>query len=98
MQGRSGDKIFVYKRVPKPFFNLSQCIARDFPSSQRLRMHVDCNSKESILVYTHYQDTLLSLLKDDPEFPPDERLKIMRSVGEAIQELHSKDWVHAGMF
>jgi serine/threonine protein kinase len=61
-------------------------------------MHVDCISKESILIYTYFRDTLLALLKDDPAFPPDERLKIIRGVGEAIQELHSKDWIHTGLF
>ncbi|CAK3772217.1 Serine threonine- kinase ppk4 [Lecanosticta acicola] len=92
---QSGDKSFIFKRVPKPFFDLSQRIANDFSSSRRLRMHVDCNSEDSILVYPYFRDTLLALLKDDPAFPPDERLKIMRGVGEAIQELHAKDWVHA---
>ncbi|KAF2724743.1 kinase-like protein [Polychaeton citri CBS 116435] len=90
----SADKSFISKRVPKPFFDLSQRIANDFPSSRRLRMHVDCNSKESILVYTYFRDTLFALFKEDPAFPPDERLKIMRGVGEAIQELHAKDWIH----
>lgn len=83
--------------MPKRFFDLTQRIAGDLPSSQRLRLHVDCNSDESILIYTHYRDTLLGLLKDDPLFPPDERAKIMRSVGEAVQELHAEDWVHAGI-
>ncbi|KAF1849203.1 kinase-like protein [Cucurbitaria berberidis CBS 394.84] len=57
-------------------------------------MHVDSNSKEPILIYPYFRDTLLALLKNDPAFPPDERPKIMRGVGEAIQELHSRDWVH----
>lgn len=61
-------------------------------------MHVDCNSEESILVYPYFRDSLLALLKDDPGFPPDERWKIALSVGQAIQELHTSDWVHAGMY
>lgn len=60
-------------------------------------MHVDCNSKESILVYPYFRDTMLALIEGDPAFPPDERLKIMRGIGEAIQELHAKDWVHTGL-
>ena len=60
-------------------------------------MHVDCNSKESILVYPFFRDTLLALIEGDPAFPPAERLKIKRGVGEAIQELHAKDWVHTGL-
>lgn len=59
-------------------------------------MHVDCKVSESTLFYPYFRDTLLQLLRDDPAFSPDERLKIMRGVGEAVQELHSKGWVHAG--
>ncbi|WPG97887.1 Hypothetical protein R9X50_00066900 [Acrodontium crateriforme] len=90
----SADKVFILKRVPKLSFDLSQQISEDIPSSRRLRMHVDCNSKELILVYPYFRDTLLALLTNDPAFPPDERLKIMRGVGKAIRELHEKDWVH----
>jgi tRNA A-37 threonylcarbamoyl transferase component Bud32 len=61
-------------------------------------MHVDCNSKESILIYPYFRDTLLALLEGDPAFPPEGRLKIMRDIGEAIRELHAKDWVHTGLF
>lgn len=60
-------------------------------------MHVDCNAQESILIYPYFRDTFLALLEKDPAFPPDERGKIMRGVGEAIQDLHSKDWIHAGL-
>lgn len=94
---RSEGKSFIYKRVPKHVFNLSQQIANDCPSSRHLRMHVDCNAQESILIYPYFRDTFLALLEKDPAFPPDERGKIMRGVGEAIQELHSKDWIHAGL-
>lgn len=97
LPNRSAGKSFVYKRVPKPFFDLSQRMAGDFSSPRWLRMHIDCSSKESILVYAYFRDTLLALLRDDPAFPPNERLKIMRGVGEAIQELHRKDWVHTGL-
>ncbi|CZT15729.1 uncharacterized protein RCC_01563 [Ramularia collo-cygni] len=92
----SQGKTFIFKRVPKPVFDLSQRLANDIPSSQCLRMHVDSNSKESILVYDYFRDTLLSLLENDPAFPPDERAKIiMRGVGEAVQELHTNSWIHA---
>jgi hypothetical protein len=87
---------FIYKRVPKSFFDISRRIAEDFPSSCRLRTHVDANSQESILIYPYFRDTLLSLIQDDPGFAPDERWKIMLMVGEAVQELHAKGWAHAG--
>ncbi|PIA94291.1 hypothetical protein CB0940_08807, partial [Cercospora beticola] len=56
-------------------------------------MHVDCNSEQCILVFDYFQDTLLSLLKNNPSLSPDERPKIMRSVGEAVNQLHSRDWI-----
>jgi serine/threonine protein kinase len=34
------------------------------------------------------------LIQHDPEFLAAGRLKILRQVGEAIQELHNKDWIH----
>jgi serine/threonine protein kinase len=59
-------------------------------------MHVDCNSEQHILVFDYFQDTLLSLLKHDPGLPSDERPKILRSISEAVYELHSQGWVHTG--
>ncbi|EMF16201.1 kinase-like protein [Sphaerulina musiva SO2202] len=88
LKTESEGKSFIYKRVPKHVFNLSQQIGNDCPSSRHLRMH-------SILIYPYFRDTFLALLEKDPAFPPDERGKIMRGVGEAVQELHSKDWIYA---
>lgn len=61
-------------------------------------MHVDHNQEEGILIYSYFRSTLLGLIQDDPDFPPVERKKILRCVGVAIQELHSKDWIHIGTF
>lgn len=61
-------------------------------------MHIDCNEEQGILIYPYFRDTLLGLIKGDPAFPLEERKKILRCAGEAIQELHRKDWVHIGMF
>ncbi|KAJ2990078.1 hypothetical protein NUW58_g3140 [Xylaria curta] len=93
-KAESGNESFVLKRVPRPFYNLSLRLATEFAGSRRLRMHVDCNQEEGILVYRYFRSTLLALIRDDPEFPPAERKKILRRVGEAIQELHGKDWIH----
>lgn len=76
---------------------MSLQIADDFPSTERLRVHTDANKEDSILIFPYVRDTLLALMKNDPDFPPPERLKIMRAVAEAVAELHSKDWIHAGM-
>nr|POF04055.1 n-acetylglucosamine-6-phosphate deacetylase [Quercus suber] len=70
-------------------------IADDFSTTKRLRVHTDANKKGSILVYPYFRDTLLALIKNAPDFPPPERLKIMRAVAEALAELHAKGWIHA---
>ena len=93
---RSGNESFVLKRVPRPFYDQSVHLAAEFEGSRRLRMHVDCNQEEGILVYPYFRCTLLALIQDDPEFPVPERKKILRRTGEAIQELHAKDWIHIG--
>jgi len=85
------------KHISEQFFRISQQIANDFPSTKRLRVHTDTNKEGLILVYPYFRDTLLTLVEKDPEFPPPERLKIMRAVAEAVVELHAEFWVHSGM-
>lgn len=46
-------------------------------------MHIDCNQEEGILVYPYFRSTLLALIQEDPDFPPAERKKFLRRVGEA---------------
>jgi tRNA A-37 threonylcarbamoyl transferase component Bud32 len=36
------------------------------------------------------------LIKEEPELAVKERKKILRRVGEAVEELHAKDWIHIG--
>jgi tRNA A-37 threonylcarbamoyl transferase component Bud32 len=59
-------------------------------------MHIDENQEESVLVYPYFRDTLLTLIREDQDLPLAERKKILRRVGEAIQELHSNNWIHGG--
>ena len=44
----------------------------------------------------YFETTLLALIQGNPEFPTEGRKKILRQVGEAIQELHNQDWIHLG--
>jgi len=59
-------------------------------------MPIDFNPEDRVVVNPYFTDTLLSLMRADPEFPPAELRKILRHVGEAIQEFHAKDWLHLG--
>jgi tRNA A-37 threonylcarbamoyl transferase component Bud32 len=59
-------------------------------------MHVDSEEDENVLIYLYYQHTLLGLLQEDSKISDAARKKILRQTGEAIRELHSKDWIHIG--
>jgi hypothetical protein len=76
---------------------MSLRLAADFPESRQLRMHLDSNEEEKLLIYPYYRNTLLRLLQEDPEVSDAARKRILRQTAEeAIQELHSKDWNHIG--
>jgi hypothetical protein len=93
---RPHDQPFVFKRVPETIYDMSLRLAADLPGSRRLRMHIDSNDEEKLLIYPYYQNTLLKLLQEDPEVSVAARKKVLRRTAEAIQELHSKDWIHIG--
>ena len=78
-------------------FSLSQNLNKEFAGCNRLRMHVDYNEKDNTLVFKYFRQTLLTLIKDEPDFPIAEVKKILRYVAEAINDFHSKDWIHLGM-
>ncbi|THX67822.1 kinase-like protein [Aureobasidium pullulans] len=93
-KAKSGTESFVVKRVSRPIYDLSIRLAAEFTGTRRLRIHVDCNQDEGVLVYPYFDSTLLALIKDDPELVHTQRKKILRYIAEAIQELHSKNWIH----
>ncbi|KAK3385633.1 kinase-like domain-containing protein [Podospora didyma] len=84
IQGEVLQQSFVFKRVPRPFFELSLRLADD-------------NQDEGILIYPYFKDTLLALIKKEPDLSLAGRKKILRCVGEAIQEFHSKNWIQIGV-
>ncbi|OIW30431.1 kinase-like protein [Coniochaeta ligniaria NRRL 30616] len=89
-----GNEPVVFKQESKSIFDLSRRLADEFAGSRRLRMPIDFIPEERIVVYPYFADTLLDLIRADPEFPPAELKKVLRSVGEAIQEFHTKGWLH----
>ncbi|SMQ54442.1 unnamed protein product [Zymoseptoria tritici ST99CH_3D7] len=90
----SDGESFVVKRMPRAFYELSQRLADQFAHSCRLRLHIDHNEEAGILIYTYFNNTLLDLIRGDDELPGAEVQKVLRHVGEAIQEFHLEDWVH----
>ncbi|KAK3327533.1 hypothetical protein B0T19DRAFT_441503 [Cercophora scortea] len=93
-KARSGNEYFVFKRVPKPCCELSQRFAAEFTGSRQLRMQLDSNREEHILIYPYFRDTLLALTKSDPDLSVAWRKGKLHCVGEALPELHSKNWIH----
>ncbi|KAJ8131475.1 hypothetical protein O1611_g2149 [Lasiodiplodia mahajangana] len=93
-KAESENASFVVKRVSRPFYNLSLRLAAEFTGSRCLRMHIDCNQEEGILIYPYYKSTLLSLIQNNLDFPALQLQKILRHVAEAVGELHNKSWVH----
>lgn len=86
--------VSIFMRVAKPFYDLSLRLAADFPESRRLHMHIDSSEEESVLIYPFYQHTLLGMLQQDPEISGAAKKKVLQETGDAMQELHSKDWIH----
>jgi serine/threonine protein kinase len=83
--------------VPWPYFRLcSQSFPLAFANTHRLRLHIDSgtNDEECVLVYPYFQGTLLDVI--DENLSDTNRKTILRHVAEAIQELHSRDWIHLG--
>lgn len=75
---RSHDQFFVFKRVSKPFFDLSLRLAAEFPRSRRLRMHVDFNKDENVFSYPYYRNTLLGLVQEESKISDAARKVILR--------------------
>jgi hypothetical protein len=57
----------------------------------------DDSDSEHVVVYPFFRDTLLGLVRADPEFPPEELVKVLRSVGEGLRVMHERGWIHLGM-
>lgn len=95
-----GEK-FILKRVRRNRFERAVQLAAAMQGSRRLRLHVDSNEQWGVLLYPYYTHTLDEILLLQPgEVPATlsliERKKVLWMVGEAIQELHAKDWTHNG--
>ncbi|KAM5502104.1 hypothetical protein McanMca71_004931 [Microsporum canis] len=68
---RSENQNFVLKRVSNSIFDLSLDLKQEFPETRRLRVHIDENEEEKVLVYEYFSDNLLSFIKKYPNVKPD---------------------------
>lgn len=91
------DKLFVLKPVSRSIFDLLQEFKDEFGNNPRLRIHIDHNKKENVLVYEYYKSDLLSLVENYPALPMEARKTILKEVGLGLNDIHKKHWIHLGM-
>ncbi|EZF28441.1 hypothetical protein TMEN_9321 [Trichophyton mentagrophytes] len=91
---QSGNRSFVLKGTSDSVVELALDLKREFPDTRRLRVHVDENVEEKVLVYEYFNDDLLSFIKKNPNLPIGARKWILRELGESLKELHAKNWIH----
>ncbi|PSS13290.1 hypothetical protein M430DRAFT_105695 [Amorphotheca resinae ATCC 22711] len=87
-------KPFVLKPVSRSIFDLLQEFKDEFGNNPRLRIHVDDNEKESVLVYEYFKSDLLSLVENYPALPLEARKTILKEVGLGLNDIHAKHWIH----
>nr|KMM70901.1 hypothetical protein CPAG_07210 [Coccidioides posadasii RMSCC 3488] len=93
---RCGNQNFVLKHVSPSIFEQSLELKQEFPETRRLRVHDDDNEAERILIYNHFSDNLLSLVKNNPNMSIAPRKRILWELGQALREFHAKNWIHIG--
>ncbi|EQL37297.1 serine/threonine protein kinase [Blastomyces dermatitidis ATCC 26199] len=91
---RCGNQYFVLKHVSPSIFEQSLELKQEFPETRRLRVHDDDNEAEQTLIYIHFSDNLLSLVKNNPNMSIAPRKWILWELGQALKEFHAKNWIH----
>lgn len=86
----------MLKRVSDSMFEQSLELKREFLGNRHLRMHIDENEAERVLVYEYFDDNLLSLVKNNPNMSLEARQWISRELGYSLKEFHAKNWIHIG--
>ncbi|KIM99317.1 hypothetical protein OIDMADRAFT_181652 [Oidiodendron maius Zn] len=85
---------FVLKPVSQSIFDLLQEFKDEFGNNPRLRIHVDINKNEKVLVYEYFKTDLLSLVDNYPALPIEARKAILKEVGLGLNDIHAKNWLH----
>lgn len=91
------DKPFILKPVSWSIFDLLQKFKDEFGNNPRLRIHIDDNTKENVLVYEYFKSDLLSLIENYPALPIEARKTILKEVGLGLNDIHTKHWIHLGI-
>ncbi|PGH28896.1 serine/threonine protein kinase [[Emmonsia] crescens] len=91
---RSENRNFVLKRVSDSIFEQSVELRLEFPQTRHLRLHIDDNEAERVLIYEYFSDNLLCLVKNNPSLSISARKWILRELGHSLKEFHAKNWIH----
>jgi serine/threonine protein kinase len=91
------NKPFVLKPVSQSIFDLLQEFKDEFGRNPRLRIHIDANEKENVLVYEYFKSDLLSLVENYPALPIKARKSILKEVGLGLKDIHERHWIHLGI-
>lgn len=67
-----------------------------FAESKLIRLPMDWIQDQQILILRHYTDDLFSFLRRHQDLKSHQRVDILWRVLKGLQELHDKQWVHAG--
>jgi serine/threonine protein kinase len=92
------NKPFVLKPVSQSIFDLLQEFKDEFGRNPRLRIHIDANEKENVLVYEYFKSDLLSLVENYPALPIKARKSILKEVGLGLKDIHERHWIHLGIY
>jgi serine/threonine protein kinase len=84
------------KPVSESIFKHSATLKREFPHTSQLRTHVDVNEDELVLIYEYFEHDLLSLVQNNSNLSVRARKFVLREVGQAVETLHAKNWIHLG--
>ncbi|OCL11112.1 putative serine/threonine protein kinase [Glonium stellatum] len=87
-------KPFVVKPVSPSIFELLKEFKDEFNHNPRLRIYVDYNKSENILVYEYFKSDLLTLVENYPALSIEARKTILKEVGLGLSDIHTKDWIH----
>lgn len=90
-------KPFVINPVSPSIFELLNEFKDEFDHNPHLRIHVDYNENDNIIVYDYFKSDLLTLLENYPALSIEARKIILKEVGLGLREIHTKNWIHLGM-
>ena len=90
------NQLFVLKPVSQSIFDFLQDFKNEFGNNTRLRNHVDYNDQSNTFVYEYFKTNLFTLVSNYPALPIKARKAILKEVGLALNDMHTKKWIHLG--